>query len=236
MHPFLALRDFDQTYPDEDYIVAGGLLSYELLCMAYRNGIFPWPCPEETSEILWQSPAERGLLFLNQVCWNKSHEKNWNSFLKDERLQITFNKNFSHVMQQCSDVARTGQTATWIKPDMFDAYLNLHQRGEAFSVEVWQETHTTAALVGGLYGVTVGGYFAGESMFSKIPGASRLALRALIDAIKSQHQQIKFIDIQQISPHMQQIGACSITRAAFLDLLPSPHLIAPQLQAGKFQK
>ena len=143
---------------EEDGLLAvGGDLSSERLLLAYISGIFPWY--SEGDPILWHSPDPRFVLFPKQLIISHSMRK----LLKTERYKVTFNTSFDEVIQQCSKVKRKNQAGTWIVNEMVEAYRALHQKGYAVSVEVWNKEEE---LVGGLYGVKIGRFFAGESMFS----------------------------------------------------------------------
>ena len=153
---------------DENGILAlGGDLSPERLLAAYRNGIFPWY--NEGEPITWHCPNPRMVLFFDRLKVSKSLKKT----LKKELFTITFNTHFQEVIQACKSIDRKEGFGTWITDDMQKAYLNLHKKGIAKSVEVWQNEK----LVGGLYGIDLGTVFCGESMFSRVSNASKVGLR-----------------------------------------------------------
>lgn len=197
----------DPTLSEEDGLLAvGGDLSLERLILAYRNGIFPWF--NEDDPILWYSPPERFVLFPEEVKISKSMRQ----LLRSKKFRITHNQDFKAVIQNCADSTRKDQDGTWINTQMLAAYVDLHQKGFAHSIEVW-EGHE---LVGGLYGVLVNRVFCGESMFSKKSNASKMALIWLC-----QNANIKLIDCQVYTEHLESLGAKMINRNAFLKLIIS---------------
>lgn len=190
---------------EEDGLLAiGGDLSVERLLLAYENGIFPWF--NEDDPILWYSPPQRFVLYPNQIKISKSMAK----ILKSGVFNVTYNQAFELVINNCAQVYRKEQEGTWINKLMINAYLNLHKKGFAHSLEVWEGTE----LVGGLYGVFMNGVFCGESMFSKKSNASKAALIWLCENAK-----IRLIDCQVYTPHLESIGAVLIDRSAFLEVL-----------------
>ena len=150
-------------------LAIGGDLSPERLQLAYSSGIFPWF--EEDQSIIWWSPNPRMVLFLDDLVVSKSMR----NILNRNIFKVTFNQNFRAVISYCQQVKRDGQTGTWITNDMIEAYCKLHELGIAKSVEVWQDDQ----LVGGLYGVDLGHIFCGESMFSLVSNASKVAFIGL---------------------------------------------------------
>lgn len=192
---------------EEDGLLAiGGDLSVERLILAYQNGIFPWYA--EGEPILWYSPHQRFVLKPDEVRISHSMRQ----LIKSNRYQVKWNTDFEGVMKNCSTISRKGQHSTWIHPDMILAYVRLHQKNIAQSVEVWQQDE----LVGGLYGVVVNKVFCGESMFSKVPNASKLTLIALCQSGK-----FNLIDCQVHTPHLESMGAKFISRAEFMDFINS---------------
>lgn len=201
------LRFPSTDYADEHGLLAiGGDLSVERLKLAYSSGIFPWY--SEDQPILWFSPDLRMVLFPDELRVTKSMRQVLNS----ERFRVTFNEAFNEVISACKTIDRTGQGQydTWITDDMKQAYIRLYEAGIAKSVEVWEGDE----LVGGLYGVEVGNIFCGESMFSKVSNASKVALIALV---RSEHYQL--IDCQIYSNHLASLGAREIPRETFLGYL-----------------
>ncbi len=195
-------------YAEEAGLLAhGGDLSSQRLLLAYKKGIFPWFT--EGDPILWWSPNPRLVLFPDKFNLRKSFRR----VLRSGKFSVTFDKHFSEVIHHCATVTREGQEATWIVPEMVEAYTRLHQEGFAHSVEVYQERK----LVGGLYGVALGKAFFGESMFSLAPDASKVAFKALSDVLGSRGYD--FIDCQMKTDHMIGLGAEVVEREIFLDTL-----------------
>jgi leucyl/phenylalanyl-tRNA--protein transferase len=195
---------------DEDGLLAvGGDLSVARLLLAYNSGIFPWF--EDDQPILWWSPDPRMILFPEKFKISKSLRKT----LKSEKFKITFNQNFPEVIQYCATVPRKGQAGTWITKEMQKAYIALHKAGQAISVEVWENDK----LVGGLYGVDLPEkkVYCGESMFSLVSEASKVAFFYLSEYVKDKNY--KFIDCQIYNEHLESLGAEEMARAQFLKLL-----------------
>ena len=187
-------------------LAIGGDLSPERLLAAYREGIFPWYGGDEP--ILWWSPDPRFVLFPNELRVSRSMRQ----FLKKGIVRITFDRAFREVISSCRR-PRVGQDGTWITEEMREAYCVLHGLGFAHSVEVWRE----AELVGGLYGVSLGSAFFGESMFSEIPNASKAALITLLPLL--QKRGFDLIDCQVETAHLTGLGARPIPRRDFCALL-----------------
>lgn len=190
-------------------LAIGGDLSTERLLLAYHSGIFPWF--EDDQPILWWSPDPRMILFPEKFKVSKSLRKT----LKSEKFRITFNKNFPEVIKNCATVLRKGQAGTWITKEMQQAYIALHSAGHAVSVEVWEDEK----LVGGLYGIDLPQkkVFCGESMFSLVNDASKVAFCHLSEYVKSKNY--KFIDCQVYNEHLESLGAEEIGREEFFELL-----------------
>ena len=205
----------DMVFPPPDYadpsglIAVGGDLSHERLLEAYRVGIFPWY--SEDQPILWWSPDPRFVLELNEFKPSRSLRRT----LRRNIFQVTFDRYFEEVITACSAVPREGQSGTWITTEMRDAYINLHGLGYAHSVEAWQANK----LVGGLYGVSLGKAFFGESMFHYKTDASKVALAVLVEKLKN--WGFHFIDSQMATDHMQRLGAKEMSRRIFLKKLQS---------------
>lgn len=192
----------------EDGIVSiGGDLSTERLMMAYQLGIFPWY--NEDQPIIWWSPNPRCVLFVDKVHVSKSMRRVLNS----ERFKVTYDQDFDGVISNCREMIRKGQQGTWITDEMYVAYLRLHQLGKAQSIEVWEGDK----LVGGMYGVRVGKVFSGESMFSKVSNASKVALITFMEKFRSEGGHL--LDCQVHSPHLESLGAEEISRDEFLAFL-----------------
>ena len=190
------------TEPD-GLLAAGGNLQPQTLLNAYSSGIFPWYQDEDP--ILWWSPATRCVLPPTDLHCSKSLRKT----LRRKEYQITINHAFNDVIQACSE-PRDDDGGTWITDQMMAAYGQLHQQGQAHSLEVWLDNE----LVGGLYGVAVGSIFCGESMFSRRANASKIAMAHLCRwGLES---GLQLIDCQLVNPHLVSLGALSIDRSAFL--------------------
>ena len=207
------LSQFFLAFPNPYYADDGGLLAYggdlstQRLLSAYRNGIFPWF--SEGDPILWWSPNPRLILYPDRFKLRKSFRR----VLRSGKFSVTFDKHFSEVIGYCASVPRQGQDSTWIVPEMIDAYTRLHDEGYAHSVEVYLE----GKLVGGLYGVALGKAFFGESMFSLLSDASKVAFKALSDVLGSKGYD--FIDCQMKTDHMMGLGAEVVQRDTFLSEL-----------------
>jgi leucyl/phenylalanyl-tRNA--protein transferase len=193
----------------EGILAVGGDLSTERLLLAYQNGIFPWF--EEDEPILWWSPPQR--MVVNPKEYKVS--KSLRNILNRNIFVVTFNQNFSEVIKNCQTIKRKGQQGTWITDSMFESYLKLHELGIAKSVEVWQNNE----LVGGLYGVDLGNIFCGESMFSKVPNASKVAFVSLIEKLKQENYLL--LDCQVHNDHLEKLGAFEISRENYLKILKS---------------
>ena len=190
---------------EEGIIALGGDLSEERLILAYKSGIFPWYC--EGEPIIWYCPQERMVLFPEELKVSKSMKQ----IIKKEMYSITENTAFDEVIFNCKHIIRKDDFGTWITDDMEQAYMHLHKKGIAKSIEVWRDEK----LVGGLYGVDVGnGVFCGESMFSLESNASKLAFIHLV-----QNHNYDIIDCQVYNDHLASLGAREIPRDAFLKLL-----------------
>jgi leucyl/phenylalanyl-tRNA--protein transferase len=199
------------TTSEEGVIALGGDLSEERLLLAYQNGIFPWYSDDDP--IIWYCPPERMVLFPEELKVSKSMRK----IIKKGGFTITENIAFEEVIFNCKHILRNDDFGTWITDDMEQAYINLHKKGIAKSIEIWfYDTNSKKeVLVGGLYGVDLGnGVFCGESMFSLISNASKLAFVYLV-----QNHKYKLIDCQVYNDHLASLGAREISREAFLEML-----------------
>ena len=203
--PFPAVEEASQ----EGLLAVGGGLSPQRLLDAYSRGIFPWY--DSSQPVLWWSPDPRMVLFPENLKISKSMKQ----LLKKGVFQVTFDKAFSEVVEQCATIKRDGQNGTWITPEMKQAYLQLHEMGVARSVEVWQEEQ----LVGGLYGIYLKEkrIFCGESMFAKVSNASKYGFIHLIQRL--QEEDLRIIDCQIYTPHLESLGAEEIPRSEFLEFL-----------------
>ena len=199
------LRFPDPRAADAEGLVAiGGDLTPERLRLAYRSGIFPWT----VNPFSWWSPDPRGIFELDRFHVPRSLEK----FIRKQPFEITRNRAFRRVMEGCA-APGSGRGQSWISPEFIAAYLRLHELGEAHSVECWQ----AGELVGGIYGVSFGGGFAGESMFHRATNASKAALCHLVEHLRA--RGFVLFDIQMVTPATQALGAVEVSRAEYLDRL-----------------
>jgi leucyl/phenylalanyl-tRNA--protein transferase len=190
-----------------DIVTLGDDLTTNALRDAYFHGIFPWPV--DGLPLPWFSPRHRAILDFGELRVDRSLRRS----LRKSSLTFTIDKAFGQVIEACASASRPGQGGTWIVTKIIDTYVRLHQRGDAHSIEAWNEER----LVGGLYGVDAGGLFTGESMFHLEADASKLALLYLVRHLASRGAE--WLDIQQLTPHMARLGAREIARTAFLDRL-----------------
>ena len=197
-------------FPDPNQADAEGLvglskdISTERLLVAYRSGIFPWF--EEQGFFFWFSPDPRMVLWADDLMIHKSMRP----YLNQKRFTVTFDREFGQVINQCAAAKRSNQESTWIADSFINAYAELHQMGFAHSVEVWENN----TLVGGLYGVSLGAVFFGESMFSKVPNASKFGFIKLVQWLRK--IGIEFIDCQVYTDHLASLGAREMVREDFL--------------------
>lgn len=188
-------------------IAIGGDLSVERLLLAYRSGIFPWY--NEGEPIVWYSPDPRMVLFPEKLKVSKSMRQ----LINKKIFKVTFNTHFNEVIANCKIMNRNDQLGTWITDEMQKAYTKLHEFGVAKSVEVWLDDK----LVGGLYGIDLGTIFCGESMFSHVSNASKIAFIYLVEKLKSENYSL--IDCQMYTSHLESLGAQEIPRSDFLKYL-----------------
>lgn len=179
-------------------LAVGGDLCIERLLLAYAHGIFPWYNPGE--EIMWWCPKERFVIIPGEIHISRSMKK----YMKRHTLQIAFNRDFGDTMHRCR-MKREWEEGTWISDEMEEAYGNLHKAGYAVSVEAWED----GELAGGLYGVSIGRCFFGESMFSEKENGSKMALIALARLLERNH--FLFIDCQFHTEHLESMGGKYIT-------------------------
>lgn len=204
------LDDKDIAFPppelaEEDGLLAvGGDLSPARLLKAYSSGVFPWY--SEETPVLWYSPHERFVLYPEKLRISKSMRQ----VLRSGKYTVTLDQAFEDVIEACSTVAREGQDGTWITQEMKEAYIRLHTLGFAHSVEVWENKE----LAGGLYGVSMGRVFCGESMFSRKSNASKTALAWLC-----QNSNYTLIDCQVYTEHLGSMGAEMISRETYMTYL-----------------
>ena len=196
--------DVERALIEPDGLLAiGGDLCIERLCAAYQHGIFPWY--SDGQPILWWSPNPRAVLFLDDLKISRSLQK----VLRNQDYRITLDTAFDNVIQYCAQ-SREDSNGTWIVDEMQHAYLEMHAAGFAHSAEVWQGNE----LIGGLYGVSLGGAFFGESMFSRQNNGSKIALVYLVAQLKA--WGFGFIDSQVYSDHLGSLGATNIPRKDFI--------------------
>lgn len=202
-------------------LAIGGDLCSERLLLAYSNGIFPWYSKDEP--ILWWSPDPRLVLLPENFKVSKSLRL----LIKKNLFTVKFDTNFFEVIKKCADVVRTGQDDTWITNEMIDAYTNLYNLGFAHSVE----TYYNDKLVGGLYGISIGKAFFGESMYHTTTDASKVALFFLVEKLKKWN--FDFIDAQMKTSHLISLGAKEISRKEYLELLKNS--LKSKTKKGKWE-
>jgi len=192
---------------DSGLLAIGGDLSPERLLLAYRMGIFPWFSAGDP--ILWWSPSPRLILELDGLSISKRLKRT----IRQGVFEVTLDNAFSQVITSCARVPRREEDSTWITPEMIAAYNRMHELGFAHSVECWHESK----LAGGLYGMSMGGIFFGESMFSTISNSSKVALAYLTEQLKK--WGFAFIDCQVKNDHLVRLGAIEISREIFQERL-----------------
>jgi leucyl/phenylalanyl-tRNA---protein transferase len=199
---------FPPVHLAEDGLLAlGGDLRPERLLLGYTQGIFPWYA--ENLPILWHSPDPRMVMTTGDLVVQKSLKK----MIRKRPYELRMDTAFLRVLEGCSSVPRPGQTGTWLIPEMVDAYTKLHDLGFAHSIEAWSGDE----LVGGLYGVSLGAAFFGESMFARAPDASKIAFVACVRQLDA--WGIGLIDCQVHTDHLERFGAHEISRVQYLDRL-----------------
>ena len=196
-----------QLASQEGLLAVGGDLSQERLLLAYRMGIFPWY--SENEPIMWWSPDPRLVLYPSELKVSKSLAK----IIKKQLFEVTVDQAFESVIRACAHIRTPTRKGTWIVGDMIAAYCRLHESGLAHSVEAWQD----GKLAGGLYGVSLGKCFFGESMFTNISNASKVAFVALVEHLEALN--FNLIDCQITTAHLLTFGAREISRARFQDEL-----------------
>jgi leucyl/phenylalanyl-tRNA---protein transferase len=184
----------------EDLVGMGADLRPGTLLEAYRRGLFPMPGHGST---LWWSPVERGVLPLDGLVVSRSLRQS------ARRLDVRVDTAFDEVIRACADPSRSG---AWIDEQVVAAYTELHDLGWAHSVETWRD----GELVGGLYGVAIGGLFAGESMFHRVRDASKVALVGLVDLLRDQHAGDRLLDVQWATDHLTSLGVVTVPRPTYL--------------------
>lgn len=203
------------VFPDPELADDYGVVAWSqeldpsYLYAAYSNGIFPWPCDSDL--IPWFSPAERAVLDFENLHISRSLRRQ----LKKCDFTFKVNSAFEDVIRACSAAPRKGQDGTWITDQMIEAYVEFHHHGYAGSFETWQGD----TLVGGMYGVSINGQFAGESMFHHVTNASKFALISAVEFLGS--KGLTWIDVQQLTPLLESFGAHLIPRSDYLQRLNS---------------
>jgi leucyl/phenylalanyl-tRNA---protein transferase len=199
---------FPPVHLAEDGLLAlGGDLRPERLLLAYTQGIFPWYA--ENLPILWHSPDPRMVMTTADLIVQRSLKKH----IRRAPYRLAMDTAFIQVLEGCASVPRPGQTGTWLIPEMVDAYGKLHELGFAHSIEAWEGDH----LVGGLYGVSLGAAFFGESMFARAPDASKIAFVASVRQLDA--WGITLIDCQVHTEHLERFGAYEVPRLEYLEML-----------------
>lgn len=211
--PVYRLNDREISFPNPAFAERSGLLAVggdlhpDRILTAYQYGVFPWF--EEGGLYYWYSPDPRCVLFPEELIIHKSMRSVFNG----NKFHYTLDTRFREVMTACASVPRYGENGSWITEAFIESYTELHEAGVAHSVEVWQGEN----LVGGLYGLSLGKIFYGESMFSNVPNASKAGFITLTRAL--QQAEFWLIDCQQETPHLKTLGARTIPRSRFLDYL-----------------
>ena len=195
-----------QTANREGLLALGGDLSVPRLLLAYRSGIFPWT----DDPLTWWSPDPRAIFEIATFRPPKRLETK----LRRKPFDVTFDRDFRGVIRACAEPA-AGRESTWISPRFIEAYLELQRQGHAHSVEVWRH----GQLVGGMYGVAIQGFFAGESMFHRVTDASKIALCHLMEHLRA--RKFELFDTQVLSPLTARLGAIEIRRRDYLERLAS---------------
>jgi len=196
----------DPADADDDLVGLGADLEPGTLLTAYRRGLFPMPGDGPGMPMLWWSPQERGVLPLDALRVSRSLRQS------ARRMEIRVDTAFDEVIAACADPARD---SGWIDPQIVAGYTALHRLGWAHSVEAWQDD----VLVGGLYGVAVGGLFAGESMFHRVRDASKVALVGLVDLLRDEYADRRVLDVQWRTDHLASLGVVTVARPAYLAML-----------------
>ncbi len=196
---------------EDGLLLLGGRLTEPWILEGYRRGIFPWPTGDENgTSLAWFSPDPRGIVELDGLHISRRLARR----IRSDQYRVSINRDFTSVMAGCA-ARRRDDESTWITRELARAYIHLHRRGFAHSIEVWQEDQ----LVGGLYGVAQGGVFFAESMFSHRRDASKVALAHLVTRLR--RRDFVLLDIQQVTPHMTRMGATEISRHDYLKRLTS---------------
>ncbi|MEC9301604.1 MAG: leucyl/phenylalanyl-tRNA--protein transferase [Acidobacteriota bacterium] len=194
------------------------MISLQVLLTAYRSGLFPMPGPSGT--MVWHAPDPRGILPIGRFRVSRRLAR----VLRSHKFDITFDRAFHQVIIGC---ASRGAEGDWINGEIIETYSALHEAGFAHSVEVWHG----GELAGGLYGVALGGAFVGESMFYRVTDASKVALSALIDRLRT--REFRLLDVQWLTPHLARLGAVEVPRVHYLELLEDAMQVDPGFGTGQ---
>jgi leucyl/phenylalanyl-tRNA--protein transferase len=197
---------FPDEFPDDELIAVGADLAPSTILAGYRRGLFPMPVGRD-STLGWFSPDPRGIIELDALVVSRSLRRS------SKRMHCTVDERFDDVIRHCAKLPRKG---SWITREVMDAYRELHRLGWAHSIETWDES---GDLVGGLYGVRIGRFFAGESMFHRATDASKVALVHLVDLMHASHMTL--LDVQWLTPHLASLGAIEVPRTDYLSRLAS---------------
>ncbi|WP_418178942.1 leucyl/phenylalanyl-tRNA--protein transferase [Aliarcobacter lanthieri] len=195
---------------NDDLVAIGGDFHPQRLVSAYENGLFPWFI-DDYGYINWYSPNKRMVLYPNEIKVSKSLRKS----IENKGFIVKSNENFEEVIKNCSNIKRKHEDSSWIDDNFIKAYTNLHKLGVAFSIETYSDNE----LVGGLYGLLINNIFCGESMFSLVSDASKVAFYHLCNQAKK--NGIKLIDCQVYNPHLESLGAYEISRENYFKILKS---------------
>lgn len=206
LFPDLLEAELSGRLPDSDLVAAGADLEPGTLLAAYRAGLFPMPEDLEAQRLGWWSPVQRGVLPVGGMKVSRSLRRS------ARRMEIRVDHAFADVVEGCADTTRSGG---WITEEVRAAYTRLHALGWAHSVETWCE----GRLVGGLYGVAIGGLFAGESMFHRVADASKVALLGLVDLLDDEYAGSRLLDVQWRTPHLASLGVVTVSRRDYLGRL-----------------
>ncbi|WP_344148672.1 leucyl/phenylalanyl-tRNA--protein transferase [Nocardioides koreensis] len=208
--------DFD---PLDDLVAIGADLAPGTLLAAYRRGLFPMPSGTPGDPTYWFCPVRRGVLPLDAMLVSRSLRRAARDF------EIRVDSAFAEVVDACAD---PGRDAGWIDEDIKAAYLRLHELGWAHSIEAWRD----GRLAGGLYGVSIGGLFAGESMFHRVRDASKVALVGLVGLLRDEYAEDRLLDVQWRTPHLASLGVVEVTRAVYLRRLRKALELPPPAGLG----
>ena len=190
----------------DDLVGMGADLEPGTLLAAYRKGLFPMPADDGSLGVLWWSPVERGVLPLDGLRVSRSLRQSV------RRMDVRVDTAFDRVIRACANPERDG---AWIDGQILDAYTRMHELGWVHSVETWLD----GELVGGLYGVAIGGLFAGESMFHRVTDASKVALVALVDLLRDEHADRRLLDVQWRTDHLASLGVVTVPRSSYVSAL-----------------